>query len=645
MLGLLHPTSRGAVYNEASPKVFPVPRLPNLKLAHMGIVMVALPLAIQAGVYWKLKHDLAVLHEETQELTMRRDIVSRVNNMLVMSFYGFQSLMQLKMYGDDQFKKSFKEYVKNMLTACDGLANVMETKGGEPATARRLRYLSRKFLDSMQKSQFSPEEDNQVASIFEGMEVNVKFRDAARNLFWELQELGKTQELKVSAASGQEEALRARFERISDVMVLVDIVVALALAVFFVGSTVRKLNVLKENTRRLASDIHLLERLGGNDEIGELDRVFHDMVDALSEMRTKEKRITALLEESMERLQLVIRNVPAALIVVDRQGRVESLNPPAEALFEYRSAACTGRDLERFFLKSAKLEGPFVEKLLLESAGKPITMEALSSQQEVIPVEVSATTFEGPDGERVLATIIDVTERYKLEQLKRDFFSMVSHDIRTPLTNISGILQLARIGKYGPLLPELAGRLVTAEDNTHRLLDMVSKLLDLDKLDQGAVDVSREEVPVAFMMEESAKSVLRQCEEKEIRLELIPSQLIASADQHYLVQVLTNLLANAVKYSPQGGSIKIWAQAVVLPAGNFVEVSVADQGPGIPPARQAEIFERFKQVDGRRDKKTGFGLGLTICKQVIDLHGGQIGVTSDPSKGPGSVFWFRVQAV
>ena len=108
----------------------------------MGLLMVALPLAIQAGVYWKVKHDLAVLHNETQELTMRRDIVSRINSMLVMTFYGFQSLMQLKMYGDEEFKTAFTKYVKDMMADCDGLASVMEKKAGDPAKARRLRFLA-----------------------------------------------------------------------------------------------------------------------------------------------------------------------------------------------------------------------------------------------------------------------------------------------------------------------------------------------------------------------------------------------------------------------------------------------------------------------------------------------------------------------
>ena len=143
-------------------------------------------------------------------------------------------------------------------------------------------------------------------------------------------------------------------------------------------------------------------------------------------------------------------------------------------------------------------------------------------------------------------------------------------------------------------------------------------------------------------MEESAKAVLRQCEEKEIKLQFQPNNLSVNADRHYLVQVLTNLIANAIKYSPRGGAVRVWAQPAVDGTAKFVEISIGDQGPGIPKDKQALIFERFKQVDSRRDKSGGFGLGLTICKQIVDLHGGTIGLQSEVGKG--SVFWFKIQA-
>jgi PAS domain S-box-containing protein len=617
----------------------------------MGILMVALPLAIQSGVYLKLKHDLQVLHKETAELSVRRDIVTRINDMLVMSFFGFQSLMQLKMYGDDNERKSFVGYTKNMLVAADGLADVLEKKGGDAKTAHRVKFLVRQFLEWMQKSQFSPDENNQIATIFEGMQVNVKFRDAARNLFWELQEIGRAQEKMVVEASTREESLRAEFERISDITVIADIVVALLLAGYFVRNTIGRLNILKENTRRLGSGIHLLEPLDSGDEIGELDRTFHGMVDTLNTLRQREKKMSAWLEESKERLELVIRNVPAALIVVDKTGLVESLNPTAEALFEYKSGACSGKPLQKLFIKDPRLSGHFIDNLLELSVDRPIALEAISSSQEMIAVEVSATSFEGPDGEQVLATIIDVTERYRLEQIKRDFYSMVSHDIRTPLTTISGILQLSRLGKYGAISGQLSSKLNTAEDNTHRLLEMVGRLLDLDKLDQGAIDVSREMTPVEAIVSDSFKSVLKPAEDKDVRLEFVGEKMITVfADRHYMVQVLTNLLANAIKFSPRGGSVQVSCRPVVqarMPQ-NLVEICVRDDGPGVPESKRAAIFERFKQADAKRDSSTGFGLGLTICKQIVDLHGGAIGVRSGggetPERESGSEFWFTVQA-
>ncbi|MBS1994481.1 MAG: hypothetical protein JSS83_28405, partial [Cyanobacteria bacterium SZAS LIN-3] len=270
--------------------------LPDLKLTQMGILMVVLPLAVQTSVLFWVKHDLDKLHEQTQELSMRRDIVGRINKMLVMSFYGFQSLMQLKMYGGEEDKASFKKYVVDMTADTNALATVMEKNAGEPATARRLRFLAHAFTDSMQKSQFSPEENNQVATIFEGMEANVKFRDSARNLFWELQDLGRVQEGIVYKTSADAEKVRSDFEQKTNAMLLLDLA-ALLVAAFFMRKTVRKLNVLKENTRRVGSGIHLLERLGGNDEIGELDRVLHDRVYDLNNIRAKEKQMNARLEE------------------------------------------------------------------------------------------------------------------------------------------------------------------------------------------------------------------------------------------------------------------------------------------------------------------------------------------------------------
>ncbi len=600
--------------------------------------MVALPLAIQGGVYLKLKSDLANLERETHELDVRRDIVNRVNQTLLYTFYGFQSLMQFKLYGKKSSRVYFETYTKNLIKENDELADIIDKTEGDKTKGARLRFLSRDYIVALKESQFNPDEQNQFASITDDLLRNIHFRDVSREMFTALKDLGLSEQARVSDASGREEAYRRKVQQATDMTVLFNAIVALLLAIAFVRGTVAKLDILKENTRRFAGSKPLLERLNSTDEIGELDSFFHTMAEALTEARLKEKYMNALLQDSKERLENLINNIPAALVVTDEKGRIQSLNPTAEQLFGYTNDQLIQQPVDKLFARPAKGESLF-EKLKTGSGGHPVALEGLSSEQEIIAVEVTATHFAGPDGKSILATIIDVTERYRLEALKHEFYAMVSHDIRTPLTTISGILQLARMGRYGEVNRELAARFQVAEDNTHRLLEMVNKLLDLDKLQEGTVELLLEHVPVKFVAGAAIGSTLAQAEAKQVTISCLDRNLSVMCDPHYLTQVMTNLLANAIGYSPACGAILIEAQE--QEGGRYVCISVSDQGPGVPEAARAAVFERFKQSDARRDRKSGFGLGLSICKTIIDLHGGQIGVDA-ASGASGARFWFRL---
>jgi len=615
--------------------------LPQLKLSHKGILMVALPLAIQGGVYLKLKSDLAHMERDTEELDVRRDVVNRVNQTLLYSFYGFQSLMQFKLYGGTNNRSYYETYTKNLVKQNDELANIIEKKEGDKVKADRLRFLSRDYIVALKKSQFNPDESNQVATISDDLLRNIHFRDVARDLFMTLKDLGLSEEARVSDASGREETYRKKVQQATDMTVLFNTIVALFLAIVFVRGTVNKLNILKENTRRFAAGRPLLERLGSSDEIGELDSFFHNMAEALTELRLKEAYMNSLLKDSNERLESLLNSIPAALVVTDEKGRIQSLNPTAERLFGYSNDQINLQSIEKLFAKSNKTEttNTIFEKLKSGTGSHPVALEALSSDQEIIAVEVATTRFEGPDGKSILATISDVTERYRLEALKHDFYAMVSHDIRTPLTTISGILQLSRMGRYGEVNRELAARFQVAEDNTQRLLEMVNKLLDLDKLEEGSVELILEHVPVKLMAATAISSTLAQSEAKQVTISCLDRGLSITCDTHYLTQVMTNLVANAISYSPACGAILIEAQE--QDGGRYVCISVSDQGPGVPLEARSKVFERFKQNDARRDRKSGFGLGLSICQTIIDLHGGQIGVDS-ASGASGARFWFRL---
>lgn len=614
-------------------------RFPQLKLYPLVMLMVALPVAVQFVIFAHLTKQTAELQKTAHKLTVRRDIVNKINNVFLNTFFGFQSLMQYKMYGTPGTDKYYHQYTAKIKKQTAELADIIEVGTGDIVGANTLRQQSKRFLGDLSRSQFNPDPDAEVTTIFQGLEENVKLRESARDLFMLFGNIGRKAQQEVTAAEIPQEGFVSSVVQTTNISVVLNTILAMTFASLFVIGTVRKLNVLKENTARFASGEPLLERLNASDEFGDLDKTFHDMAEAITALRIKEQAMTEQLREWKDQLESVLESVPAALIVATEDGEVESINPSAERLFSYDADSIAGQSLDKLFIKPAKQEGSTLSLLLKAGAEKMIQLEALSFDQEIIPVAASATHCEGPYGKYVLVTIIDETERFKLEQLKREFYSMVSHDIRTPLTTVGVVLELANQGQYGPISEELSDKLSTAERNTQRLLEMVGRLLAVEKLDEGRVELKFEDEEISEILDSAVESVQQLCEEKRVKLEtkVTPEDAIIRCDKSFIIQVLTNLISNAIKYSPEEGTISVIARRGFTSA----EFSVADQGPGIPEGKRATIFERFKQAEAQRDRKAGgFGLGLAICKSIVEQHGGKIGVKSE--EGKGSTFWFSL---
>jgi signal transduction histidine kinase len=174
------------------------------------------------------------------------------------------------------------------------------------------------------------------------------------------------------------------------------------------------------------------------------------------------------------------------------------------------------------------------------------------------------------------------------------------------------------------------------QQNIERLIVLLNDLFDLEKLESGTIDIAPSEVSLASILARSIDSVSMFAEKHKVKLATSDVEMIVYADGNRLVQVLVNLLSNAIKFSPQNGAVSL----VVSSLDGELEIGVKDQGPGIPPAQADAIFEAYRQVEGQDIKKGGTGLGLTICKSIIEAHGGRIGVTSEVGKG--SVFWFKI---
>jgi signal transduction histidine kinase/uncharacterized protein YktA (UPF0223 family) len=225
----------------------------------------------------------------------------------------------------------------------------------------------------------------------------------------------------------------------------------------------------------------------------------------------------------------------------------------------------------------------------------------------------------------------------RAERAKQEYVAMISHDLRSPLTAIQFVLAMIAKGSYGLLSDPGLAKTRAAESSAERLICLINTLLDLEKMEAGKLEMQFVDVEVASVVERSVEAIESLADSSGISVETAQTEARISADAERLVQVLVNILSNAIKFSPKGSSVSI----TVRELERYVELRVTDRGRGIPASHLKSIFDRFQQVEeADARERGGSGLGLAICKAIVEGHGGSIGIESELGKG--STFWFSV---
>ena len=412
-------------------------------------------------------------------------------------------------------------------------------------------------------------------------------------------------------------------------VVLINAVVAVATTLFFMQGIVNRLGVVADNSVRFGRGEELNPPLEGSDEIAALDRILHETI----KQRTYMEK---LLLQSEARTRSLIENMPMGVVTIDDEGNIESINPRIEGMFGYGFDEISGDHLIALFSMQSMERAAFVSMVHQKTLGKIARFESRRKNGEIFPVEVTLNEYDSIDGVRFLAIIQDITERQKAEQFKQELLSMVSHDLRSPLTSVQGVMTLLGKGMYGQLNDTGEKRIKVAEQSLARLIHLVDDILDLERMEAGRLQFNLEAVPVASIIDRSVELVYDFADQQHIKFETHANDTEVFVDEDRLVQVIVNLLSNAIKFSPKNSVIKVEVNDV----GSEVEIKVVDQGPGIAPEHLDNIFQRFHQVDSAASAYKGTGLGLTICKAIVEGHEGSIGVVSEPGKG--SSFWFRI---
>lgn len=384
----------------------------------------------------------------------------------------------------------------------------------------------------------------------------------------------------------------------------------------------------------------LIERKRGEEALcdanDQLEHLLRDRTSSLDQLRSQQA--------------LILDAVGDGVFGLDVAGVVTFVNPATATALGYAPAELVGQSFHELVHHSRadgtrypREECPIAASLAEGNAVRVPEERFWRKDGTDLPVEYVVSPLR--DGTTFLGAVVtfrDITERRALDQMKSDFVSTVSHELRTPLTSIRGSLGLLE-GAVAGELPEKALSLIrVARRNTDRLIRLINSMLDLDKIEAGSLELQLALVSIDEIVSAGFAAVDAMAREAQVllRYSARPSLRRVRADRDRLIQVLTNLLANAIAYSPVDGTVLVAAEQAER--SEDVRVTVTDEGPGIPFHAQGRLFERFQQVGPSDDprRRSGTGLGLAISRAIVEDHGGTIGVESDP--GHGSTFFFTL---
>lgn len=403
---------------------------------------------------------------------------------------------------------------------------------------------------------------------------------------------------------------------------------------------VRPIREMEEASLRIAEgdyDVEVATRT--SDELGGLAAQFDDMAARLRDFHAL--NVEKIIAEQ-QRAEAIIQSINDGLVVVDAAYEIVSMNPAAEVALDVDRRKAQGRRFPDVF----RNEALFDHVRQTAESGRPPALDERESffstrrNGEKHHYQHVITPVRAPSGERlgVILLLRDVTEFKKVDRLKSEFVATASHELKTPLTSIAMAIGLLQEQLEGRLDEQAAELLAAAREDVERLRLLVNDLLDLSKIEAGRIELTFTSVSVSMLVEKATQTLRVQAEEHGVALinEVSEDLPAVRADANKITWVLTNLISNALRYTASGGHIRLSAEQVA----SGVEVSVADDGAGIPYEHQSRIFDKFVQVDNDQSLG-GSGLGLAICKEIVRAHGGSIWVDSVP--GEGSTFTFSLR--
>ncbi|WP_411334245.1 cell wall metabolism sensor histidine kinase WalK [Metabacillus indicus] len=405
----------------------------------------------------------------------------------------------------------------------------------------------------------------------------------------------------------------------------ISLAITALLGVFLARTITRPMSDMRKQALELAKgNFSRKVRVYGEDEIGQLAVTFNNLTDKLEEAQ-------ASTEGERKKLASVIAHMTDGVIATNRAGDVILVNSPAIEMLNVSRETV----IDVPITKVLGIDGEYTFDSLIDQQDSLILDASTEDKPYILKVNFSTIQQEQKRITGLIAVIYDITEQEKIDEERREFVANVSHELRTPLTTMRSYLEALADGAWEDrdIAPQF---LNVTQNETERMIRLVNDLLQLSKLDSKDYRINKEWVNfTAFfnqiidrfeMTKEQHVSFLRDLPEEKLYVDIDPDKI---------TQVLDNIISNALKYSPEGGLITFKTEII----DDMLQISVTDQGMGIPKGTEHKIFERFYRVDKARTRKLGgTGLGLAIAKEMIGAHDGEIWAESVEGKGTTILF-------
>lgn len=591
----------------------------KFKIAHKGLLLISLPLMLELVV-------LASLYMMLQESEQAVKSESRAKQIVASAAHLLRDVSEMK------------RSLQGMATSANGFRADFDDKRAsfsrdldqlqQLATAQDLA-ITKSVIESATAVQLQL--DDVVKLSKSATSDIVEYR--LKQLDKEIAPLETTLRSRISSLSNQATGIQNRsieqqgsardtLKSIVLIGVLLNIAAAIGVSIFFSRTITKRLKVLNDNSFRLASRLPLHSRLTQTDEISDLDKSFHWMAKELEDLARRERAITD--------------NAIDVLCSIDENGKFVQVNPASYAVWGFPPEELTG---QRFIsiIRDRDKESTLKTMQTAIELKEPVTFENGVNGKAGNSVEVMWNGTWSEKDNALFLVARDITERKRIENLKKDFVNLISHDLRTPLTSIQAFLEMLSMGMYDESLPEMRTKAKYSEVDVARLISMINSLLDLEKMEAGHIEIVTAETDVDDVLNRAISSVDALAQISKIKLIKRSCDCLINADDQALVRILVNLISNAIKFSPAGESVIVSANEL----DDRVEFQVTDSGRGISAENLEKVFDRFKQVELADARvKGGSGLGLAVCKALVEAHGGTIDVVSE--EGKGSTFRFFI---